>query len=70
MNEKIKALALQSGFDNYDVIEGFGHGQTIEIESLVKNTVLECAKIIEGQDVDPGFKLRMSYSMKKKFGFE
>jgi len=32
--------------------------------------VLECAKTIESQDVDPSFKNRMSWAIKTKFGIE
>jgi hypothetical protein len=39
-----------------------------DLEKYSELIVLECAKIIESQDVDPSFKLRMSTAIKQHFG--
>ena len=39
-----------------------------ESEKFAELIVLECADIIESQDVDPSFRLRMSWAVKKHFG--
>lgn len=39
-------------------------------KKYAKLIVGECAGIIESQDVDPSFKLRMSWAVKKHFGVE
>ena len=40
------------------------------IEKFAELIVRECAGIIESQDVDPSFKLRMSWAVKEYFGVE
>ena len=66
MNERIKELAEQAG-DDWD--------HTLEsdkefLEKFAKLIVEQCAAIIESQDVDPSFKLRMSWAVKQHFGVE
>jgi len=76
MNERIKELAKEAGFYFYDLhdVDGEDLGETIEadgwntVEKFAEMIVRECARIIESQDVDPAFKHRMSWSMKKHFG--
>ena len=66
MNERIKELAEQAGFidrgTNHTAYMNFDH------EKFAELIVLECADIIESQDVDPSFRLRMSWAVKKHFG--
>jgi hypothetical protein len=45
------------------------HEKQAEFEARRK-IVKECVDIIESQDVDPSFKLRMSWAIKKHFGVE
>jgi hypothetical protein len=40
------------------------------IEKFAELLVEKCAGIIESQDVDPSFKLRMSWAVKQYFGVE
>lgn len=65
MNEKLQYLIKQVDTD----ISG-RWVLTDNLEKFAELIVLECAKVIEGQDVDPGFKLRMSWAFKQKFGVE
>jgi hypothetical protein len=73
MNERIKELLNRSGGEFY---EGFlGSPNTIkfteeELKTFAELIVQECAKTIEAQDVDPSFKNRMSWAIKKQFGVE
>lgn len=64
MNERIKALSEQA--------EVWVTKQHCEIDSdiFAKLIVRKCAEIIEAQDVDPSFKLRMSCAVKQYFGVE
>jgi len=64
MNERIKELAEQA--------EVWVTKQRCEIDSdkFAKLIVRKCAEIIEAQDVDPSFKLRMSCAVKQYFGVE
>lgn len=64
MNERIKELAEQA--------EVWVTNQRCEIDSdiFAKLIVRKCAEIIESQDVDPSFKLRMSLAVKNYFGVE
>jgi hypothetical protein len=68
MNELTKKLAKQAGFNILDDTEFNGHIFRNVIETFAGLVVKECARIIEAQDVDPAFKLRMSYSVKERFG--
>ena len=66
MNERIRQLAEQAG-DDWD--------HTLEsdkefLEKFAELIVEKCAGIIESQDVDPSFKLRMSWAVKQYFGVE
>ena len=66
MNERIQELAEQAG-DDWD--------HTLEsdkefLEKFAQLIVEQCAGIIESQDVDPSFKLRMSWAVKQYFGIE
>ena len=63
MNEKLKELPLRAGGAHYPEINP--HLQ----EAFARLIVEECAKIVESQDVDPAFKLRMSWAIKERFGF-
>jgi hypothetical protein len=66
MNEQIRELAKQAG-DDWD--------HTLEedkefLKKFAELIVEKCAGIIESQDVDPSFKLRMSWAVKEYFGIE
>jgi len=64
MNEQIRELYKQASFDpSVDSEESM-------VEKFAELIVQECAKIIETQDVDPSFKNRMSWAIKKHFGVE
>jgi hypothetical protein len=60
MNERIKEIALEC----YSPYTNFDHAKFAEL------IVQECAGIIEMQDVDPAFKNRMSWAIRKHFGVE
>jgi hypothetical protein len=63
MNERIRELAEQAGLEyNFDPM------LWLKYEKFAELIVRECAKIIEAQDVDPSFKLRMSWAVKERFG--
>jgi len=49
-----------------------GHELEVEehMEKFAELIVRECAGLIESQDVDPSFKLRMSWAVKQYFGVE
>ena len=62
MNERIRELHSQCKVcDNGTVLY-------FDYERFAELIVLECADIIESQDVDPSFRLRMSWAVKKHFG--
>ena len=63
MNERIRELEKQCVY--WDADE-----ETYEFdrEKFAELIVLDCAKTIESQDVDPSFKNRMSWAIKTKFG--
>lgn len=63
MNEQIKELMKQAGTDSSGKWMGIDHA-----EKFAELIALQCANIIESQDVDPAFKLRMSWAIKKHFG--
>ena len=65
MNERIKELAEQAGLE-YD----FNPMLWLKYEKFAELIVEQCAAIIESQDVDPSFKLRMSWAVKQYFGVE
>ena len=78
MNERIKQLAEQAGCKVMDDgiwyipsstgFEKIVYTKGIGLEKFAELIVLECADIIESQDVDPSFRLRMSWAVKKHFG--
>ena len=63
MNERIKELAEQAGWNGFEALDERN-------EKFAELIVKECAKTIESQDVDPSFKNRMSWAIKTKFGIE
>ena len=67
MNEQIKELAtearLLTGWPRQAVGE-------VEYQKFAELIVEKCAAIIESQDVDPSFKLRMSWAVRAYFGVE
>jgi hypothetical protein len=69
MNDRIQELAEQA---IVDVKDEFGHwiGSDFDKEKFAQLIVRDCAKIIESQDVDPSFKLRMSWAIKTRFGIK
>ena len=67
MNERIKELAEQAT-TYIDPSANDGVCWNFDKEKFAELIVLECADIIESQDVDPSFRLRMSWAVKKHFG--
>jgi hypothetical protein len=70
MNQRIRQLAEQAedwadkqNFYESDYKDYFN-------EKFAELIVQACAKTIEAQDVDPSFKLRMSWAIKTQFGVE
>jgi len=65
MNERIKELEQQC-------VYWVAYEETYEFhrEKFAELIVKKCAGIIESQDVDPAFKLRMSWAVKEYFGVE
>ena len=73
MNKRILlALYVRSGLGAYMPVDYKGHELEVEehMEKFAELIVRECAGIIESQDVDPSFKLRMSWAVKQYFGVE
>ena len=72
MNEQIRELAKQAGGHKCLCIDSITLSLLGEnsIEKFAELIVRECAGIIESQDVDPSFKLRMSWAVKEYFGVE
>ena len=68
MNERILELAVEAGYEK-DMF-GIGHWDMPECKKFAELIVKKCAGIIESQDVDPAFKLRMSWAVKQYFGVE
>ena len=69
MNERIKELAEQAGSTHKQSL-GVYQFYEFELEKFAELIVRECAGIIEMQDVDPTFKHRMSWAIRKHFGVE
>ena len=71
MNQRIKELAEQATeyANEQNELHGVGYVITFK-EKFAELIVQACAKTIEAQDVDPTFKLRMSWAIKTQFGFE
>jgi hypothetical protein len=72
MNEQIRELAKQAGGHKCLCIDSITLSLLGEnsIEKFAELLVEKCAAIIESQDVDPSFKLRMSWAVKQYFGVE
>ena len=72
MNKLIQEFAIDAFFDeSADIPSDKKYTFSEEMmQKFAELIVEECAKIIEAQDVDPAFKLRMSYSIKKRFGVQ
>jgi len=72
MNEQIRELAKQAGGHKCLCVDAMSISLLGEnsIEKFAKLIVEQCAGIIESQDVDPSFKLRMSWAVKQHFGVE
>ena len=73
MNERIKELCEQAKAYANECTEHFTGDEPVVwtdyyTEMFAELIVKECADIIESQDVDPSFKLRMSWAVKKHFG--
>ena len=70
MNERTKQLWEESQQWNGSD-DGRGGLKILEsVDKFAKLIVEQCAGIIESQDVDPSFKLRMSWAVKQYFGVE
>jgi hypothetical protein len=70
MNERIKQLAIEANLISPES-NGFDPTRlSIAQQKFAELIVRECAGIIESQDVDPSFKLRMSWAVKEYFGVE
>ena len=71
MNLQTETLAKQAA--EY-AIEFATQDQALYIPKLMEKfaelIVEQCADIIESQDVDPSFKLRLSWAVKQYFGVE
>lgn len=65
MTKHIKEFMQQAGTDSSGKWMGVEHA-----ERFAELIVQECAGIIESQDVDPSFKHRMSWAVKKHFGIK
>lgn len=65
MTKGFKEFMQQAGTDSSGKWMGVEHA-----ERFAELIVQECAGIIESQDVDPSFKHRMSWAVKKHFGVE
>lgn len=64
MKERIREFAIQSGLPT-----ALDYHQK-RYEKFAIMIVRECAGIIESQDVDPSFKIRMGMAVKKHFGIQ
>jgi predicted PolB exonuclease-like 3'-5' exonuclease len=70
MNERIRQLAEQA--EDWADSQNFYESDYKDYfnEKFAELIVQACAKTIEAQDVDPSFKLRMSWAIKTQFGVE
>jgi hypothetical protein len=70
MNERIKLLVEQA--EDWADNQNFYASDYRDylMEKFAELIVEKCAGIIESQDVDPSFKLRMSWAVKEYFGIE
>ena len=70
MNDRIKELAEQAQqYAEWTTPQGLEWFDAFK-EKFAELIVEKCAGIIESQDVDPSFKLRMSWAVKQYFGVE
>ena len=74
MNERIKQLAeharIQYEQGGAKIQEPGQYYHEDVVSKFAELIVEKCAGIIESQDVDPSFKLRMSWAVKQYFGVE
>jgi hypothetical protein len=79
MKSKLNELRLDAGIARIenqkwlcvlDKESGMMIDPLIGLEKFAELIVEKCAGIIESQDVDPSFKLRMSWAVKEYFGIE
>ena len=70
MNQRIRQLAEQA--EDWADSQNFYESDYKDYfnEKFAELIVEQCAGIIESQDVDPSFKLRMSWAVKEYFGVE
>ena len=73
MNNEIKQLCEQAKAYATESTKDFTGDEPVVwmdyySEKFAELIVEKCAGIIESQDVDPSFKLRMSWAVKKHFG--
>jgi len=70
MNQRIRQLAEQA--EDWADSQNFYESDYKDYfnEKFAELIVQACAKTIEAQDVDPSFKLRMSWAIKTQFGVE
>ena len=71
MNERIEALkklATKEVCSENQYNGSPDDGYELDADMFAQLIAKECADIIESQDVDPSFKLRMSWAVKKHFG--
>jgi hypothetical protein len=70
MNERLEHCLYQAGLTAqgcWDELDDYAKEGIVKFAELI---VEKCAGIIESQDVDPSFKLRMSWAVKEYFGIE
>lgn len=65
MNEQLQEIMRAHGLHKH-ISTDCQH----RMDLLARLIVEECARIVEAQDVDPGFKQRMSWAIKRRFGLE
>ena len=70
MNERIDKLMYHAGLTAQGCWDEMDEYDRKAIEKFAELIVEKCAGIIESQDVDPSFKLRMSWAVKQYFGVE
>ena len=70
MNNRIRELAEQA--EDWADSQNFYESDYKDYfnEKFAELIVQACAKTIEAQDVDPSFKLRMSWAIKTRFGIK
>ena len=70
MNERIQELADKIWAEEYWDNPNTDKLLPAQLNKFAELIVKKCAGIIESQDVDPSFKLRMSWAVKQYFGVE